>query len=493
MRQVRLEKELPEDLNDNKDIFVVVCLPKANCKTIRNFTGLVSLLGHGPAYRDDVYSDFKFGDWLQWRKGAKIIMCLDAEQIVGLFEKSIKAQLLTYSGLTGEEVNLDLDDPNNRLNSTNKFTSTTPFYVPKLLLPDMSLANVLYRATTVDRSILYNSQYPTANPVTGGALNGKPLGDLLKELLTNDPNLLQTIVDTLAAVNATADNTAANQQAINDLVQGVQTTANNTAAGQEAVTDLLTDLASKGGDAAILQKIDVSLTNMATLGQDIKDMNALYAQKLTDLINELKANGGSESDINQLSTMLESMKTIQAMAGAVSATAMTAEAAAEWAQLGLQSVDSAIEATKLGLDATMASVDLADKATDEIRDLVVGVGAIATGVGTIGTAIGTVMGALTNAVGFYAVRNAIVGVRGELEKLNANIGGPANGDGWFAWLKYQFWGGEPPASFKPTLNDIASAQLQATREINAVQGGNTDLNVEDSIQYIGNGNGSSHK
>lgn len=445
---------------------------------------------------------------------------------IAMLNHFIRAALLNYSGLTGEEVNFDLNDPDNILNSTGKFTSTTPFYVPKKFLPDMSIANAIYRATTTERNLLYDAQYPAKLPGIGSNVNGVPLTDILAGQANADPTtLLQIIADTLAAVNGvaqgtqtTANNTANNQAdlvalltdlvakggdaaileqiatslaTMNQVATATKTTADNTANNQQDITDLLTDLVAKGGDAAILQKIDTSLADIATLGQGIKDMNTLYATKLTDLINRLNTGGGAggignSTAVSELTALLETMKAVQAVAS-------TAIAAAEWSQVGLDLIGQVNETTQTAIAGTMAIEETMDKVTDEVVDATQAISQAATAIGTLANAMGTWAGVITNMAGFYSVRNAIGGVTSELQKLNANIGGPGSGDGWFAWLKYNFWGGTPPPSYQPTLNDIAAAHLQATREINEIQGGNPNLNDADSINYIGEGGGTSAK
>lgn len=231
------------------------------------------------------------------------------------------------------------------------------------------------------------------------------------------------------------------------------------------------------------------------LGESLADITkqdtTAIENKWTELINELKACCAKTNDSETLETLLKTITAVSEVAQAVSATALTASAAADMAKVGLEGLDVANETLQTAIQGTALVEETMDKVTDEIRDAIVSLSQVATAVSGIATALGTWVGAGVDAVGYYAIRNAIQGATNELAKLNSNIGGPANGEGWLSWLKYQVWGGTPPASYQPTLNEIAAAHLQATREINEIEGGNPNLNVADSIDYIGDGSGQS--
>ena len=69
-----------------------------------------------------------------------------------------KIGLLQYSGLTGEEVDLNLADPANVVNSTNKVTSPTPFFTGTLTDTN-SISNILHIALLDD-----GTPIPDLNP-----------------------------------------------------------------------------------------------------------------------------------------------------------------------------------------------------------------------------------------------------------------------------------------------------------------------------------------
>jgi len=69
-----------------------------------------------------------------------------------------KVGLLQYSGLTGEEINLNLADPSNVVNTTNKVTSPTPFFTGTLTDTN-SISNILHIALLDD-----GTPIPDLNP-----------------------------------------------------------------------------------------------------------------------------------------------------------------------------------------------------------------------------------------------------------------------------------------------------------------------------------------
>lgn len=201
------------------------------------------------------------------------------------------------------------------------------------------------------------------------------------------------------------------------------------------------------------------------------------ATKLTELASKIEQQGNEDT-----TNYLEELRNVSEALQGVSSAAQSVTAIA-------QSVTALAEVGELAKDTAMGIEESIDDAVQGVAELSQVVTSSVNAIASLGTALGTWVGAASQFGGLMLVANSVLGVGNQLERLNQNIGGGANGDGYFDYIIWKVLGGDAPESYQPSIAEILSGMYQSSRESTARLGGSELLNVPSSLQYIGTGDG----